>query len=371
MSESYVLTEVEQKQQLLQQMQNRFNREREIQKEQLRQTMMMVAAAAAAVKKAYESRESSKQATSTRLSGLENVASADRTVTGFDDSFIKEQNSNTNTAEVQQISIRAFDFSGTTGKLLVTNAQKKETYADSLFAQLSIAVPLEAEDAMRMGKFSAYVRELLEDQNTSADYFVQLVEARWQDLLTHIEFLDPENDPTIEEYNTLCALVGEKKRMLKKDGRKSEIKRLQKKYEKQAERDYVYQNLTEVFEELGMQIGDEMVLDGVGGCQVLDNEISNCSVFMSSDGDGILFEPIVETETKGQMSADERHRVEESTLKICAKQKEVRRKMAERGILVHVYSEATPSADMVRRVKRSGGQRRKESRQASMSLGDE
>lgn len=370
MSESYVMTEVQQKQLLLRQMQEQFDRERESQRAQLAQIMRSVAAANEAIKRANESGIATSSVTTTRLAGIEDHAPISQTVTGFDDSFMSEPKSLEHDSNQPVVSIKAIDFSKTTGKKILTESEKKENFAKSVLSQLSVAVPLNADDALLMGKFNAYVQNLLDDPSLEAETFIQMVGERWGDLLPHVEFLDPANDPTIEEYYTLCSLAGEKSQMLKRESRKREIQRLRRKYEKQFERDYVYQNLVEVFEELGMHIGDELVLEGIDGRQLFDDEISNCSVFMSSDGDGILFEPIVETGADGSMSQDERYRAEESALKLCAKQEEVRRLMAERGILIHVYSEEKPSVERMKKVKRSASKRKSEMKQAAMNMGD-
>ena len=120
--------------------------------------------------------------------------------------------------------------------------------------------------------------------------------------------------------------------------------------------DFVYQNLKEVFAELNLTMTDEV--DNILGQRLVDSEISNCAIYMSTDSSGIIFETVGEVETSGSLSANQKAVVEESARKMCQKHLEVIRRMRDRGILLHVECETKPKAENMKIVRKKATQKR-------------
>ena len=78
-----------------------------------------------------------------------------------------------------------------------------------------------------------------------------------------------------------------------------------------------------------MSVVDEMKLDGLLGHKVVDETLSDCSIFMSMDGGGIIFETVAEMDNPNSLSSDKKAMIEESAHKVCQKHLMVIRKMQE------------------------------------------
>ena len=159
---------------------------------------------------------------------------------------------------------------------------KKLTYVQEINAQLNTAV-LESEDDVEVRNgFVSYLNELLSDDELDYEYFKELIERRFDLLKKKIAMLEAD-DATDElfEYFALCGLLGIKPEKIKKERIKSENKKLLERYTEKKKEDFVYQNLIEVFAELNMSVVDEMKLDGLLGHKVVDETLSDCSIFMS------------------------------------------------------------------------------------------
>lgn len=372
-SGSYSVTELERRERVLREMETRFQREREAQQAHLREIMRIVAQAEAAASDAeHGAVPVAETRVTTQFSGVTDHASSQKVVSGFDDSFLMKggMGGAASPDAVPHTAMEAVDFSGASAEHLPTEQEKKEAYAEQLAAKLSLMVPLQGRDAALRQQFTAYLQKLLADDSVRFGDFTALLSPRWADLQRNMELLDPVNDPTIEEYYALCALVGERPQPLRRAQRETEIRRLRKRYEKHSEQEYVLRNLTEVLEELGMHISGEMVMDGRSGSEVSDDALPDCKLFMSFDGKGVLFETIVEVDTENpdELTVDQCALVEERGAESCEKQKEIRRLMQERGIRMEMVSETKPKASRMKVQKRSRKRRTEEGKGGRQAL---
>lgn len=235
---------------------------------------------------------------------------------------------------------------------------KKLTYAQEISAQLATAVLESDDDIKAQNEFVSYLNELLNDDELDYEYFKDLIDRRFGSLKKKISMLEPE-DVTEElfEYYALCELLGEKPKKIKRENIKAESKRLLERYTEKKKEDYVYQNLMEVFAELNMSVVDEMELDGLLGHRVVDESLPDCSIFMSMDGEGIVFETVAEVENPDSLSSDKKAMMEESAHKVCQKHLMVIRKMQERGIFLRIECEEKPKAERMRKIKKSNSRK--------------
>ena len=235
---------------------------------------------------------------------------------------------------------------------------KKLTYAQEINAQLATAVLESEDDVKARNSFVSYLNELLNDNELDYEYFKELVARRFDSLKKKIEMFEPA-DATDElfEYYALSELLDIKPKKIKKESIKTESKKLLERYTEKKKEDYVYQNLVEVFEELNMSVVDEMELDGLLGHKVVDETLSDCSIFMSMDGGGIIFETVAETDNPDSLSSDKKAMIEESAHKVCQKHLMVIRKMQERGIFLRIECEEKPNAEKMRKVRKNNSRK--------------
>ncbi len=235
---------------------------------------------------------------------------------------------------------------------------KKLSYAQNISAQLATAILDNDEDIKTQNEFVSYLNELLNDDELDFEYFKKLIDRRFASLKKTITMLDPE-DVTEElfEYYALCELLGEKPKKIKKENIKTESLKLMARYTEKKKEDYVYQNLMEVFAELNMTVVDEMELDGLLGHKVVDETLPDCSIFMSMDGGGIVFETVAEVESPDSLSSDKKAVIEETAHKVCQKHLLVIKKMQERGIFLRIECDEKPKAERIRKIKKNSSRK--------------
>ena len=148
----------------------------------------------------------------------------------------------------------------------------------------------------------SYLNDLLNDNELDYEYFHSLVDRRFEQLRSAIDATLPESeDDELFEYYALCEMLGLKPQQVKESELKKSIKILSDQLFQKKKEDFVYQNLKEVFAELNLAMTDEV--DNILGQRLVDSEISNCAIYMSTDSSGIIFETVGEVETDGSLSA--------------------------------------------------------------------
>ena len=308
------------------------------------------------------------KATTTRISNVLNDRTESEEVSGFDERAVLSATIH----EDGSASVKNFatiDWSAQLGDFEreATDAVKKMGYAQAIGARLNTAVISNEHDIEEKNHFVAYLNSLLDDKELDFDYFKTLVDRRFSQLNNFIEILEPNSvDDEVFEYYALCEMLRVKAKGLSRTEIKESIHRMTAQLMAKKQNEFVMQNLREVFVELGMSIEGEMELDGLSGYRVVDSRVSNCSVFMSPDGEGIIFETVAEVDPVATLSADKKARIEESAYKICGKHRAIIDRMRERGIIMHIECEERPRAESIRRQLKDTGRkltRRKEQEQ--------
>ena len=235
--------------------------------------------------------------------------------TGFSEN-IENVNVEANNSKKRNLSVSDWSNYLDAFELETSDKAKKFAYAQEIDTQLTAVSTESKDDIMARNDFVSYLNELLNDDGLDYEYFRELVQRRFD--------------------------------MLKK---------VSERYTEKNKEDYVYQNLVEVFEELDMRVVEEMELDGLPGHKVVDKDLPDCSIFMSMDGGGIIFETVAEVDNSEALSYDKKAMIEESAHKVCQKHLMVIRKMQERGILLQVECEEKPNAEKMRKIVRNNSRR--------------
>jgi len=359
-SEMYIRWEVQNLENLHRQLKIQLEKEREHQAELFRQMTGSIGSITGKINAAKSDANSAGDAPTVRKEKVGNISDYDTdevvstgVSAGLENVQVESGNSDKRSLVVIDWSNLLDAFEAET-----SDKVKKLTYAQEISAQLATAVLESDDDIKAQNEFVSYLNELLNDDELDYEYFKDLIDRRFGSLKKKISMLEPE-DVTEElfEYYALCELLGEKPKKIKKENIKAESKRLLERYTEKKKEDYVYQNLMEVFAELNMSVVDEMELDGLLGHRVVDESLPDCSIFMSMDGEGIVFETVAEVENPDSLSSDKKAMMEESAHKVCQKHLMVIRKMQERGIFLRIECEEKPKAERMRKIKKSNSRK--------------
>lgn len=244
------------------------------------------------------------------------------------------------------------------------------SYIKSIEAQLDNAVVISEQDKEAKNAFVAYLNNLMSDEELEFDYFELLVEKRFSQLKKSLEFVDPEAENSeLFEYYALCKMLSIEPKQMSKTEMQLEIQKMTVKLLQKKKEEFVFRNLKEVFQELNLNIEDEIELDGLVGNKIKDDNISDCSIFMSADGDGIIFETVAEVDDENTLSANRKALIEESAYKVCQKHMEVIRRMRERGIYFQIECEEKPKAERIRKIKKRHNQHHQKQKGKELYIG--
>jgi hypothetical protein len=233
----------------------------------------------------------------------------------------------------------------------------KIEYVETICAKLMQVLIKNSEGHLVWNQFVSYTNGLIADEKIELDYFKILIDSRFQILLSQMETHMANDEEEHFEYLALCQLLDIPPQEYKEIDIISKIKELTKQLQLKLEEEYVYKNLKEVFCELGLEIVDEMKVDGLNGQKIVVPDTDNCSVFMSLNGSSILFETFAETESQNSLSSDQSLMIEQEANRICSVHQEVARRMKKRGILLSVVELVHPEAKKMRRVIKKSSNR--------------
>lgn len=184
------------------------------------------------------------------------------------------------------------------------------------------------------------LHQIMENPAYSAEERLQMAEQR---ITLYIENVNYDHSALDEDllmdYKALCILLGEDEEIVPVQELRARVDQMLSEYEKLPETEMVAGIVEEAMEQLGLQAEGSCILDEQLEGQLFGS--SECSVFVSCSGSGILIEPV-------RTSSDLE---EEDTLKqqhaVCRKERELIRAVEERGIrLMKVYSEEVPAGEV-------------------------
>ncbi len=371
-SEIYIRWEVQNLENLHRQLKIQLEKEREHQAELFRQMMGNVGSITGKISAAKLDAVSAGDSPAVRTEKVGNITDFDTGEVIFTGISAGLENVQVESSNNDKRSLVVIDWSNRldTFEAEASDKVKKLTYAQEISAQLVTAV-LESDDDIKVqNEFVTYLNELLKDDELDYEFFKELIDRRFGLLKKKISMLDSEDfTEDLFEYYALCELLSEKPKRLRKGNIKAESKKLLKRYTEKKKKDYVYQNLMEVFAELNMRVVDEMDLDGLLGHKVVDEAIPDCSIFMSVDGEGIVFETVAEVDNPDSLSSDKKALMEESAHKVCQKHLAVISKMRERGIFLRIECEEKPKAERMRKIKKSNSQKNVRGKKQEQCIG--
>lgn len=286
---------------------------------------------------------------STKISNVDSMESTDYVSSGYDmDSLSGIHIEADDTGKT----VAVLDWSDKLDSLTheTDESVKKNSYAKQINQMLAVSVCTTHHELNAKNAFVKYLNQLLTDDSLEFEFFKVLIDKRFDQLKKIVEIPALNGSEERFEYYALCELLGEHRQQVKTVDIPAIVRKMKQRLIKKNQEAFVYQNLKEVLAELNMKIEAEMELDGLSGQRVILPDVDDCSVFMSTDGGGFIFETLAEVDSSREMSSDKKASIEADAHKICKKHLEVIRKMRERGIILHIDSEASPNAEKMRKV---------------------
>ncbi len=293
-----------------------------------------------------------------KMSNIHKYDSQEKSFTGFSDEELLSGTDIVNTAE-EKDGIQPIDLSRIIEDIEHESDQmKKEAYIRQISEQLAGAAVQTSEAREEKNKFVAYLNKLLQDTELDFAYFKTLVEQRYEPLRALLTLdKQPEVSGDRATYYALCAMLQMQTENVETSALAALNEKLLNLLMERRKNEYVSNTIKEVFEELGMTVTGEIELAGLPGDLVAVDGEPACSIFMSRDKRGILFETVASDEASPAV-------IEESANRICKKHLEIVRRLRERGILINVSCAVPPKAAQIKKLNmaesRSKVRRKKE-----------
>lgn len=359
-AEVYLRWEVQDKERLHQQLMKQLAAEREHQAQLFQQMMGElgdIRASIASTKRVSSEQTANPVFNSTHISNVYSTESEDYVSSGYDMDSLSGVGIKTNG---RGKTVAVLDWSDTLDSMThqTDESVKKTSYAKQINQMLAMSVCTTHQELNAKNAFVKYLNQLLADDGLEFEYFKALIDKRFAQLKETIEI--PELDRSEEhfEYYALCELLGERRKQIKTADIPTIVLKMKERLLRKNQETFVYQNLKEVLAELNMTIESEMELDGLSGQRVVLPGIDDCSVFMSTDGGGFIFETVAEVDSSREISADKKATIEADAHTICKKHLEVIKRMRERGIILHIDCEAKPNIAKMRKITKKGSRNR-------------
>lgn len=359
-AEAYLRWEVQDKERLHQQLMKQLAAEREHQAQLFRQMMGElgdIRASIASTKRASDEQTPMSSFSSTRISNVYSTESEEYVSSGYDMGSLSGVDIE---ADGREKTVVVLDWSDKLDSMThqTDDSVKKSSYAKQINQMLALSVCTTHQELNAKNAFVKYINQLLADDSLEFDYFKTLIDKRLAQLKEIVEIPVLDGSEERFEYYALCELLGERRKQVKTVDIPALVRKMKERLLKKNQEAFVYQNLKEVLTELNMTIESEMELDGLSGQRVVLPGINDCSVFMSTDGGGFIFETVAEVDSSRELSADKKATIEADAHSICKKHLEVIKRMRERGIILHIDCEAKPNIAKMRKISKKGSRSR-------------
>jgi hypothetical protein len=249
-----------------------------------------------------------------------------------------EKESNIKLSVDKGVKLSAIDISSTLEMSVEDETMiEKKAYIEHINTQLMLATVYDEEERKLKNDFVKYVNSLIADDFLEWNYFKSLVDIRFDELRKKlkIEEVSFDNEETVQYYS-LCNLLNVKPEALSGKNQKEEVERLMELYSIKKKEEYIAKSFEEVFEEMGIEISETTSLDGLSGNFLTAEDIPECSIFMSKDKRGILFETVAENVPEKGMSNNQKAKIEEAAARFCDCHQEIIRRMKVRGIDISI-----------------------------------
>lgn len=359
-AEVYLRWEVQDKERLHQQLMKQLAAEREHQEQLFRQMMGElgdIRASIASARRASGEQAGAPVFKSTHISNVYSAESGDYISSGYDTDSLSGVAIET---DGRSVTAAVMDWSDALDSMAyqTNESVKKLSYAKQINRMLAMSVCTTHQELHAKNTFVNYLNQLLADDGLEFEYFKTLIDKRFARLKEIVEIPDLDGSEERFAYYALCELLGERRKQVKTADIPAIVYKMKERLLKKNQEAFVYQNLKEVLAELNMTIESEMELGGLSGQRVVLPGIDDCSVFMSADGRGFIFETVAEVDSSREMSADKKASIEADAHTICKKHLEVIERMRERGIILHTDCEAEPDIEKMRKVSKKGSRNR-------------
>ena len=210
---------------------------------------------------------------------------------------------------------------------MISEGEQKADYACELMRKLDSYPLCTRAEVEARNRFTQSLIRFLRDDNLDFEQFQNLIDSRFQQLCQALEEQPAgECDAEWAEYLALCSLLGLEPQPLQEYMLAEENRKLTQQYQRRRSGEILQQQLCEMLEEMGMTLDGEMELNELEGFLVLDEAVSDCSMFVNADGDGIIFEVMAEYEPEEGLSDAKKGRVREGMGTLCHKQEEIVRR---------------------------------------------
>lgn len=297
------------------------------------------------------------------LSGIEKLATQLRTEYKNDVESCKSQNIvNSIFMEDEEISgceeINVVDINFVNSSFASYNAEHDELDFSKLLIVNDIDNPLETElnawiskidnriifsekDEQDRSRLMEVLGKIISDGQLDIEDKIKAVRMRVDAYLQGAYVLtdNDKNELTNEyfEYVALCQMLDLTPNEKYPYRIKKEITRMKNVLEKRTQDEYIMETVQNIMTELGCNLKEEAILDHVMGHKFSINRHEICDIFVGNDGSGIMFEPIVEANTKRTI---EQRKIESDIGYVCSLYKELEDKAFEAGVILNrVYLE--------------------------------
>ncbi len=215
-----------------------------------------------------------------------------------------------------------------------------EQRLQAALARMNQRVPDSDRARQQHRRLTEKLDRIMADPTFSAEDRLRMAEQR---ITLYIENINYDNSALDEDllmdYKALCILLGEDEEIVPVEELRAKVDQMLLEYEKLPEPEMVADIVEEAMESLGLQVDGSCVLDEQLEGQLFGD--SECNVFISCSGSGILIEPV---QSVSGMAAEEAMRQQRH---VCEAERKLVGAVEERGIhLLKVYSEELPAAQI-------------------------
>lgn len=190
---------------------------------------------------------------------------------------------------------------------------------------------------------------IIQDQQMDVEEKIQGVKMRVESYLSHAyELTVAEQDEINRDYLhyvALCQMLDITPREKYPYRVRCEIDRMQSVLEKRAQNEYIMETIQDILTDMGCTLKGEAILDHVQGMTFSVNGNEICDVFVGNDGNGLMFEPIVQTKKESLTAND----IQNDIGHVCSLYKEMEDRAFDKDIVFkHIYMDSVDAKQCCR-----------------------
>lgn len=239
------------------------------------------------------------------------------------------------------------DFSSLLSAAGATHA-KPESELDSLIKKVDERPIISEKDEEDRTRLLAGLAKIVHEPTMDIEDKLRLIKMRVSSYLQGAAVITKSDEEKIKseyyEYCALCEMLDVKPTEKLPYRVKKEIVRMTSVLEKQKQDAYIMDVIGEIMEDLGCHVKSNATLNHTTGQMYAVDGHPLCDVFVGSDGNGIMFEPVGESRDG---SLEKQRQIEESANYTCSLYEIVEERAAEKGVILkRVYIAPARISDM-------------------------